>query len=264
MNYEQAKICDELQFVSQFVPISLHDGIPPWAFMDPTPHLYQTLYTAPDSCKGRCNEKYNRQDVCHCNAKCEKYQNCCDDFHVHCGLDSKEKEPASEEGFSRSDDAVSQEELQKVSEKLYQSDSNKAEESDVTLNKQALASQTKNEEDQCPERLFSSVKEEKLFSKPTYASFIKLLNNYQKKVGKEEDFTAEQLKEQDHFLEEIMKTEVMKELYRFLHDKNRYDTEEAFVADLKEMWFGLYSREREDDSSGFEHVFLGKVDASNT
>ncbi|XP_015270595.1 PREDICTED: poly(U)-specific endoribonuclease [Gekko japonicus] len=189
------------------------------------------LYTAPDSCKGRCNEKYNREDVCHCNTKCEKYQNCCDDFHVHCGQDSKEKEPASE-GSCR---------LSKEYVLLANSPGESV---------SGFASFY---------RLFSSVNEEKLFSKPTYASFIKLLDNYQKKVGKEEDFTAEQLKEQDHFLEETMKTKVMKELYRFLHDKNRYSTEEAFVADLKEMWFGLYSRKREDDSSGFEHVFLGEI-----
>ncbi|XP_054859892.1 uridylate-specific endoribonuclease isoform X2 [Eublepharis macularius] len=173
---------------------------------------------------------------------------------------SKETNAASDEGFSRSEDAISQEELQKISEQLYQSDSNKAAESDITLNKQFLTSQTSKKEDQSPEPLFSFVNEEKLFSKPTYASFIKLLDNYHKKVEKGEEFTAEQLKEQDRFLEEIMKTAVMQELYRFLHNKNRYGTEAEFIADLKEMWFGLYSRGKgEGSSSGFEHVFLGEV-----
>lgn len=38
----------------------------------------------------------------------------------------------------------------------------------------------------------------------------------------------------------------------------RYGSEEEFVADLKEMWFGLYSRGKgEGDSSGFEHIFSG-------
>lgn len=73
----------------------------------------------------------------------------------------------------------------------------------------------------CVCRLFSYVNQEKLFSKPTYASFIKLLDNYHKSVGTGEEFTAEQLKEQDNFLSEVMKTEVMKVLYKFLHSKRK-------------------------------------------
>lgn len=39
---------------------------------------------------------------------------------------------------------------------------------------------------------------------------------------------------------------------------DRYSSEEEFVDDLKNMWFGLYSRGNEEaDSSGFEHVFSG-------
>lgn len=39
---------------------------------------------------------------------------------------------------------------------------------------------------------------------------------------------------------------------------DRYGSEREFVQDLKEMWFGLYSRgDGERDSSGFEHVFSG-------
>ncbi|KAF7243823.1 Poly(U)-specific endoribonuclease [Varanus komodoensis] len=164
------------------------------------------------------------------------------------------------EGFSRHDDVISNEELQKTSEQLYQGDYNRAEESDIILNKQHLASNTRDHEDQSPKPLFSYVNQEKLFSKPTYVSFIKLLDNYHKRVGTEEDFTAEQLAEQDTFLEEVMKTEVMKDLYRFLHSKHRYSTEPEFVADLKKMWFGLYSRGNDEgDSSGFEHVFIGEV-----
>ncbi|XP_066468895.1 uridylate-specific endoribonuclease [Tiliqua scincoides] len=208
------------------------------------------LYSSPDSCQGRCKEKYNPSDVCHCNPKCEKYQNCCEDYHIHC----------KQKGFSSSDDGITNEDLQQVSEQIYQSDSNRAEESDVIINKQHFTSETKHQEDQCPENLFTYVNEEKLFSKPTYASFIKLLDNYQKRVGTGEEFTAEQLQEQDTFLEMVMKTEVMKQLYKFLHRKNRYDTEAEFVADLKQMWFGLYSRGKDEgDSSGFEHVFIGEV-----
>ncbi|XP_049636900.1 uridylate-specific endoribonuclease-like [Suncus etruscus] len=107
--------------------------------------------------------------------------------------------------------------------------------------------------------LFTYVNE-KLFSKPTYRAFINLLNNYHPKTGQGEHFSAQQLAEQDTFLEEVMKTNVMKELYGFLHRKNHYNSEEEFVKDLKNMWFGLYSRDKGDrDSSGFEHVFSGEI-----
>lgn len=37
-----------------------------------------------------------------------------------------------------------------------------------------------------------------------------------------------------------------------------YPSEEAFIQDLKMMWFGLYSRNNNKlDSSGFEHIFAG-------
>lgn len=37
-----------------------------------------------------------------------------------------------------------------------------------------------------------------------------------------------------------------------------YSSEEAFIHDLKMMWFGLYSRNNNEmDSSGFEHIFAG-------
>nr|XP_060619799.1 LOW QUALITY PROTEIN: uridylate-specific endoribonuclease [Anolis sagrei ordinatus] len=247
-------------------PLSIHHachwenedvGISPLTTSCLQPGLWILIWSA-DSCKGRCNEKYNSKDVCHCNNQCETYQNCCDDYQSYCGQGNTENK--EKDGFSSSDDAITNEELQQVSEQLYQSDSNRAEESDIILNKQHLASNTKDQEDESPEPLFKYVNQEKLFSKPTYASFIKLLNNYHRKVGTGEEFTADQLKEQDNFLQEIMKTKVMKELYSFLHSKNRYDTESDFVADLKKMWFGLYSRGNDEgDSSGFEHIFLGEV-----
>lgn len=49
------------------------------------------------------------------------------------------------------------------------------------------------------------------------------------------------------------------ESYVFL-STDRYSSEQEFVDDLKNMWFGLYSRGNEErDSSGFEHVFSGRL-----
>uniref|UniRef100_A0A8C3HIV1 Uridylate-specific endoribonuclease n=1 Tax=Chrysemys picta bellii TaxID=8478 RepID=A0A8C3HIV1_CHRPI len=231
--------CDRVTPLPGISPLLLH-------------HIHAScLYTDPDSCRGRCHEPYNKQDECHCNTKCEKHRNCCEDYHMHC----------SKEGFSSSHDSITNEELLSISEQLFKVDHNKAQKSDITINPQHLTSsaETRDKEDRSPEPLYTYVNE-KLFSKPTYASFIKLLDNYQRMMGRGEAFSAEQLKEQENFLQEVMKTELMKQLYSFLHKKKRYSTQEEFVSDLKEMWFGLYSRGKDEgDSSGFEHVFSGEV-----
>ncbi|XP_063215378.1 uridylate-specific endoribonuclease [Chroicocephalus ridibundus] len=221
------------------------------------------LYTAPDSCEGRCREPYSPEDECHCNPECERHRNCCEDYYRHCrdGGEWAEDAARTREGFSSSRDAITDEELLQVSEQLYKADHNKARPTDIAINPQYQASpdETDDQEDRSPQPLYKYVNEE-LFSKPTYASFIKLLDNYQRATGREEDVTAEELREQDNFLREVMKTELMKKLFAFLHKKNRYGSEQEFVADLKEMWFGLYSRgDGEQDSSGFEHVFSGEV-----
>ncbi|XP_065596579.1 uridylate-specific endoribonuclease isoform X2 [Cyrtonyx montezumae] len=210
-----------------------------------------SLYTDPSSCRGRCDEPYNHGDECHCDPHCQNRSSCCRDYLEHCG----------EELFSRSHDAIGDEELLRVSEQLYGADHNKAQPNDITINPQHRADpdETGLQEDRSPKPLYAYVNE-KLFSKPTYSSFIRLLDNYQRATGREEEETAEELREQDVFLQEVMKTELMRKLFAFLRSKNRYGSEREFLWDLKEMWFGLYSRgDGERDSSGFEHVFSGEI-----
>uniref|UniRef100_A0A452G4E2 Uridylate-specific endoribonuclease n=1 Tax=Capra hircus TaxID=9925 RepID=A0A452G4E2_CAPHI len=195
-----------------------------------------SLYLAPNSCQGRCLEAFDKHHPCHCNAHCPEFGNCCEDFESLCG----------HEGCSHSRDAINKEVLQSVSEKIYRADTNKVRKEDIVLNSQncILPSETRDQVDHCPEPLFTYVNK-KLFSKLTYTAFINLLNNYLQATGRGEHFTAQELAEQDTFLREIMKTDVMKELYGFLHQQNHYSSEQEFV--------------KERDSSGFEHVFSGEV-----
>ncbi|XP_020321575.1 uridylate-specific endoribonuclease A [Oncorhynchus kisutch] len=37
-----------------------------------------------DGAEGRCDEKYNSQNKCHCNSKCSQYDNCCNDYVALC------------------------------------------------------------------------------------------------------------------------------------------------------------------------------------
>uniref|UniRef100_A0A8C5NSL8 Uridylate-specific endoribonuclease n=1 Tax=Junco hyemalis TaxID=40217 RepID=A0A8C5NSL8_JUNHY len=211
------------------------------------------LYTAPDSCEGRCGEPFNEEDECHCHPECGAEHNCCEDHERHCGPGERDSGCPGGGPEPR--------QVPKLSEQLYGLDHNKARPSDIALNPQHLAGpdETGDKQDRSPQPLYKYVNEA-LFSKPTYASFIKLLDNYQRATGREEEVTAEELREQERFLQEVMETELMKKLFVFLQGKNRYSSEQEFLQDLNQMWFGLYSRgDGERDSSGFEHVFSGEV-----
>ncbi|XP_041944871.1 uridylate-specific endoribonuclease A isoform X2 [Alosa alosa] len=208
------------------------------------------------SCKGRCGEQYNSQNECHCNSKCSSYNNCCTDYNDLCGGS----------GGSGSGGQILDSEITALSEVLYALDSNKASMSEVILNTQALVSnsQTSAQQDLSPNKLFQFVDEASLFSKPTYAAFLALLDNYSRQTGVTENFSPEQVAEQEHFLtESISNTEVGQELYAFLYTKGLYKSEEEFKYDLKMMWFGLYTRYAgKMDSSGFEHIFAGEIKKS--
>ncbi|XP_024916125.1 uridylate-specific endoribonuclease A isoform X2 [Cynoglossus semilaevis] len=206
----------------------------------------QGYCTGSTSCKNRCDEKYNAENTCHCNSRCTEYQNCCSDFTELCGgsviLDS---------------------EIKALSETLYALDSNKASASELIIDAQALVpnSQTSSQTDLSPRPLFRYLDEETLFSRPTYSSFLSVLDNYKRMTGQAENFSPEQLAEQEDFIRETMSnTELGRELFAFLLTKGVYATEEEFLQDLKMMWFGLYSRNNNMlDSSGFEHIFAGEI-----
>ncbi|TRZ11626.1 hypothetical protein HGM15179_015501 [Zosterops borbonicus] len=221
------------------------------------------LYTAPDSCAGRCGEPFSEGDECHCHRECATEGTCCEDHERLCGPggEGAEDETRTRGGFSRRQDWITEQELRELSEQLHGLDHNRARPGDIALNPQHRAGpgETGDKRDLSPQPLYKFVNEQ-LFSKPTYAAFIKLLDNYQRATGREEEETAQELQEQQHFLQEVMKTELMEKLFQFLQGKNRYSSQQEFLEDLKEIWFGLYSRgDGERDSSGFEHVFSGEV-----
>ncbi|XP_035380339.1 poly(U)-specific endoribonuclease-A isoform X2 [Electrophorus electricus] len=205
-------------------------------------------YSNSISCVNHCGQEFNGQNLCNCKTKCQEDNNCCPDYHIQC-----------EESLSR----VSDSEIQAVSEALYSLDSNRASDSELIIDPQVLISnsETSAKKDLSPHSLFRYVSEASLFSKPTYAAFITLLDNYDRKTGVAESFSPAEVQEQENFLKQtIQNTELGRELYTFLYNKGYYTSWEEFLFDLKMMWFGLYSRSNDKlDSSGFEHVFAGEI-----
>ncbi|CAB1353757.1 unnamed protein product [Coregonus sp. 'balchen'] len=164
------------------------------------------------SAKGRCDEKYNSQNKCHCNSKCSQYDNCCSDYAAlfnglscqgrcgekynsqnkcHCNTKCGATTPPSVEALVVEMEAVTSLMLRSsLSEALYALDSNKLSASELIIYSQA--------------RLFQFLDEASLFSKQSYAAFMALLDNYARNTGTTEDFTTQQLAEQDTFLRETM------------------------------------------------------------
>uniref|UniRef100_H3B059 Uridylate-specific endoribonuclease n=1 Tax=Latimeria chalumnae TaxID=7897 RepID=H3B059_LATCH len=187
------------------------------------------------SCKGRCDESYNRDDPCHCN-KCQQYNNCCNDYSALCDDHTT--------GGTSAGDHISNAEILELSEQFYSLDINKVDETNIVINAQRLIpnSDTDAKVDYAPARLYTFVNEGVFFARPTFAAFISLLNNYHQKTGEAEVFSNEQFAEQDTFLSEIMKTPIMQEFYNFLHSKSRLMREQEYTDAFFPLWFHFYHR----------------------
>ena len=111
-----------------------------------------------------------------------------------------------------------------------------------------------------PSPLFSFV-DEKLFEKPTYNSFRSLLDNYHSRTGQSESFNDDQKKEMTTFLNHCGNTAVFQYLHQYLllNNKTKCKTMQDFLKEMHSLWFDLYSRHSRNDSSGFEHVFVGEI-----
>ena len=96
--------------------------------------------------------------------------------------------------------------------------------------------------------------------KPIYQKLSALYENYDNDVTVKEDRTTAEKKEEDAFLDEVMKSKVIIKTLQFLKDQKVYSkSANDFKKLLKELWFDVYSRgKRILGSSGFEHVFLGE------
>jgi len=122
---------------------------------------------------------------------------------------------------------------------------------------------TGNPRDCSPRPLFKRM-DQSLLRRPVYSKLLALYNNYDVDTTVKETVTRSELNEEEDFLNEVMKSDVMKETMRFLSAKQLFTKSATeFKKLLKEFWFTLYSRlppwqGRVLGSSGFEGVFLGE------
>lgn len=119
-------------------------------------------------------------------------------------------------------------------------------------------------EDDAPDPLFTTVNTREFRQRPTYRTFIALLDNYEAQTGVSEVVTHKEKAENYAFLKAIMQTGPMQFCHKYCRANNPDDvpaSQQGFINLLHEIWFKLYYRERggRPDSSGFEHVFVGEI-----
>jgi poly(U)-specific endoribonuclease len=112
--------------------------------------------------------------------------------------------------------------------------------------------------DSAPDPLFDFV-DQYIFFLPTFKTFYALLDNYERETGTAEIVTRAELEENRAFIQAVLATPVMKYVHSYLVTKGKAKNSlNAFGKQLDDLWFKLYRREGANDSSGFEHVFVGE------
>lgn len=106
--------------------------------------------------------------------------------------------------------------------------------------------------------------DERVFSRPTYKTYLALLDNYTAETGIQETITNTERQENWNFLRAVMQTGPMQFCHKYCVANNGDipEDKEEFTKLLYKIWFHLYSRDRDgdgNDSSGFEHVFVGEI-----
>ncbi|KAJ3414092.1 hypothetical protein HDV05_007126 [Chytridiales sp. JEL 0842] len=150
--------------------------------------------------------------------------------------------------------------LSQALEKLWELDVNRLTPGkDFTLNLQRYTRVT-GATDEARDPLFKQVDHSIFKTQPTFASFYALLDNYHAHNGTEESVSASEKAEERKFIEEVCKTPVMIYAHKYLASKNLASPDmEGFKKELQKMWFELYKRTVQNDSSPFEHTFVGEI-----
>ncbi|KAI0556604.1 poly(U)-specific endoribonuclease-B [Gracilaria domingensis] len=92
-----------------------------------------------------------------------------------------------------------------------------------------------------------------------------LLDNYVVNQGVPERVSEEEKEEEERFLECICESDCVRFVYDWLRE-NGYgvaSSMDEFKEVLADLWFGMYDRGRDKDSSAFEHVFCGEIDGDD-
>ncbi|XP_024876265.1 poly(U)-specific endoribonuclease homolog isoform X1 [Temnothorax curvispinosus] len=151
---------------------------------------------------------------------------------------------------------ISNEEVKKLSERLFEADKNNAYKY-VTVNLQGQTKEDGTGDDASLPLL--DVKPE-AYEIPTIKSLLALHDNYEIDVKTKETVTPDERKEEAELLDRFLETDVFKATMKYLADEAFIPNDEyEFKDTLKRIWFSQFQRvEGEPSSSGFEAVFVAE------
>ncbi|KAJ1529018.1 hypothetical protein HK096_009687, partial [Nowakowskiella sp. JEL0078] len=116
------------------------------------------------------------------------------------------------------------------------------------------------EGDAARDPLFCKVDIQLLKSRPSVNAFVALLDNYTSTAGIAEVFTKQELTENYRFIDAIYNTDPIQYLHKYLVAKHLSPSDvPSFKRILFDIWFKPYKRVVQNDSSAFEHCFVGEV-----
>eukprot|EP00659_Diplonema_papillatum_P010854 gene10854-16701_t len=114
--------------------------------------------------------------------------------------------------------------------------------------------------------LFKHVDDSVFTDRPTYRTFVALLDNYEREVADAEEETHEERQETQAFLDAVLATRPMQFCAKYLANCHAAPADPAaFRRMLHALWFRGYASTKGGpvDSSGFEHVFVGEEKGSS-
>ncbi|XP_061178285.1 uridylate-specific endoribonuclease-like [Saccostrea echinata] len=205
---------------------------------------YHTLCTQ-QTCTGRCNAALDNSKPCQCNSACVNFGDCCPDYQTLC-VDGGTPDITCD--------------ISCLANQLWDNDVNRVQVWEYEVNHQGQTT-TSSTSDEAAQKLFTYLQEETVFQKPTYRTFIALLDNYTPSTSQTESQGSAEWVEIDAFLDAILATDIMNHLYNFLVEHGHVTDAASYREVLKELWFNLYARSSSGpiNSSGFEHVMVGET-----
>lgn len=119
--------------------------------------------------------------------------------------------------------------------------------------------------DNASENLIVYLNKNKFNSSKTFKTFYNLLDNYNPELGVTESVTGKEEREIREFIDAICDTIVMKYAFNYLVQKSRIPDDMAnFKKELYNIWFRGYYRKSSNDTSAFEHIFVGEIKEDNS
>jgi poly(U)-specific endoribonuclease len=148
--------------------------------------------------------------------------------------------------------------INKLIDTIWRLDTNKfIYDKDIRLNLQSKVTD-KDSKDESPYPLFDFVNMDKL-KQSSYKHFMRICNFFFSEIGITENISDYRKNEIYKFIHTLCNSYVFVYLYYFLKKRNIINSFLDFPDMIYDFWFSLYTKKKQNDTSAFEHIFIGET-----